>query len=546
MIFKSNFPDIDIKKIGIYQFITSNLHGIKDDEIIFINGIIDEKLTEKKLTFGQLKANSKKLAFGLINKIGFKRGDVLAICSHNHIDYPVVIFGAIAAGGIVTTVNPNNTSKEFASQLKDCGASVIICHPDYLKKAIKAAEIANIHESKIFLFDENEFNGFLPFLSLLSDQEINPVEYTPEEAESTTAYLCYSSGTTGKSKGIEITHSNMVSNLTQINDFEDQINHKNIFMGSHDFFHIYGLTFLIHFIIIKGASCVILCKLEFELESFCRIIQHYKVNIAPIVPPIILLLVNKISLIKERKYDLSSLKLIISSAAPLSGDLCKEFVETYNVPIKQAYGLTETSPFATAMKTHEIVDGSIGVLIPNMECKVISEDNKELGYNKSGEFCFRGPNIMKGYLNNKEATKACIDSDRWFHTGDFGYVDPQGNFFIVDRFNELIKYKEFQIIPTELESILLTHSSINDSAVIGIYSDEQQTEYPLAYVELKPDKIQSDQLKEEIKDFVSQKVAPYKKLHCVHFIDKIPKSSTGKTLRRSLRAKNECVKQCLL
>ncbi|CAG8607916.1 4896_t:CDS:10 [Rhizophagus irregularis] len=506
MIFKSNFPDIDIKKIGIYQFITSNLHGIKDDEIIFINGIIDEKLTEKKLTFGQLKANSKKLAFGLINKIGFKRGDVLAICSHNH----VIIFGAIAAGGIVTTVNPNNTSKEFASQLKDCGASVIICHPDYLKKAIKAAEIANIHESKIFLFDENEINGFLPFLSLLSDQEINPVEYTPEEVKSTTAYLCYSSGTTGKSKGIEITHSNMVSNLTQINDFEDQINHENIFMGSH------------------GASCVILCKLEFELESFCRIIQHYKVNIAPIVPPIILLLVNKISLIKERKYDLSSLKLIISSTAPLSGDLCKEFVETYNVPIKQAYGLTETSPFATAMKTHEIVDGSIGVLIPNMECKVISEDNKELGYNES------------------EATKACIDSDGWFHTGDFGYVDPQGNFFIVDRFNELIKYKEFQIIPSELESILLTHSSINDSAVIGIYSDEQQTEYPLAYVELKPDKIQSDQLKEEIKDFVSQKVAPYKKLHCVHFIDKIPKSSTGKTLRRSLRAKNECVKQCLL
>ncbi|PKY44438.1 acetyl-CoA synthetase-like protein [Rhizophagus irregularis] len=401
MIFKSNFPDIDIKKIGIYQFITSNPYGIKDDKVIFIDGI-----TDKKLTFGQLKTNSKKLASGLKN-IGFEHGDVLAICSHNHIDYPVVIFGAIAAGGIVTTVNPNDKFEEFASQLKDCGASVIICHPDYLKKTITAAKIANIHESKILLFDENEINDFPPFLSLslFSNQEINPVEYTPEKAESTTAYLCYSSGTTGKSKGIEITHFNMVSNLTQINVFEDQINHENIFMGSH------------------GASCVILCKFKFKLETFCRIIQDCKVNIAPIVPPIIWLLVNKINLIKERKYDLSSLKLIISSAAPLSGDLCKEFVETYNVPIKQAYGLTEATPFATATKTHEIVD---------------------------------------------------------------------------------------------------------------------------AYVELKPDKIQSDQLKEEIKDFVSQKVAPHKKLHCVHFIDKIPKSSAGKTLRRSLRAKNECVKQCLL
>ncbi|CAB4476038.1 uncharacterized protein OCT59_018080 [Rhizophagus irregularis] len=507
MIFRSNFPDVDIEKIGIYQFITSNPYGIDDDKVIFIDGI-----TDKKLTFGQLKTNSKKLAFGLKKKI----------------DYPVVIFGEIAAGGIVTTVNPDYEYEEFASQLKDCGASVIICHPVYLSKTIEAAKAANIHESKIFLFDENEIQGLQPFLSLFSNQEINPVEYTPEEAESTTAYLCYSSGTTGKSKGIENTHFNMVSNLTQINVFEDQINHENIFMGSH------------------GASCVILCKFKFELETFCRIIQDYKVNIAPIVPPIIWLLVNKINLIKERKYDLSSLKLIISSAAPLSGDLCKEFVETYNVPIKQAYGLTEATPFATATKTHEIVDGSIGILIPNMECKVISENNKELGYNKSGEFCFRGPNIMKGYLNNEKATDTCIDSDGWFHTGDFGFVDPQGNFFIVDRFNELIKYKEFRIIPTELESILLTHSSINDSAVIGIYSDEQETEYPLAYVELKPDKIQSDQLKEEIKDFVSQKVAPHKKLHCVHFIDKIPKSSAGKTLRRSLRAKNECVKQCLL
>ncbi|EXX58357.1 acetate--CoA ligase ACS2 [Rhizophagus irregularis DAOM 197198w] len=525
MIFRSNFPDVDIEKIGIYQFITSNPYGIDDDKVIFIDGI-----TDKKLTFGQLKTNSKKLAFGLKKKI----------------DYPVVIFGEIAAGGIVTTVNPDYEYEEFASQLKDCGASVIICHPVYLSKTIEAAKAANIHESKIFLFDENEIQGLQPFLSLFSNQEINPVEYTPEEAESTTAYLCYSSGTTGKSKGIENTHFNMVSNLTQINVFEDQINHENIFMGSHDFFHIYGLTFLVHFVIIKGASCVILCKFKFELETFCRIIQDYKVNIAPIVPPIIWLLVNKINLIKERKYDLSSLKLIISSAAPLSGDLCKEFVETYNVPIKQAYGLTEATPFATATKTHEIVDGSIGILIPNMECKVISENNKELGYNKSGEFCFRGPNIMKGYLNNEKATDTCIDSDGWFHTGDFGFVDPQGNFFIVDRFNELIKYKEFRIIPTELESILLTHSSINDSAVIGIYSDEQETEYPLAYVELKPDKIQSDQLKEEIKDFVSQKVAPHKKLHCVHFIDKIPKSSAGKTLRRSLRAKNECVKQCLL
>ncbi|GES88385.1 acetyl-CoA synthetase-like protein [Rhizophagus clarus] len=514
MPFRSNFPDIDVKKIGIYQFITSNPYGIDDDKVIFIDG-----LTDKKLTFGQLKANSKKLAFGLKNEIKFKRGDVLVIYSPNHIDYPVVIYGTIAAGGIVSPANPKYTSEELASQLIDCGASVIISHPSCLKEAIKAADAANIHKSKIFLFDENEISGFQPFLSLFSDQEIKPEEYTPEEAKSTTAYLCYSSGTSGRSKGVEITHFNMTSNLMQMDVFEDQINHKSILIGSH------------------GASCVII---NFELDLFCRIIQDYKVDIAPIVPPIILLLVNNPI---ARNYNFESLKLVISSAAPLSRQLRKRFVEIYKTPIKQGYGLTETTPFAIMSKTDNIVEDSIGILVPNVECKIVSndKDKKELGHNEPGELYIRGPNIMKGYLNNKEATSECIDSDGWFHTGDLGKVDLQGNFFFIDRLNDLISYKKHQIAPSELESVLLEHSSIEESAVIGIHSEEQETEYPLAYVKLERNKIQSDQLKEEIKNFVSQRVAAHKKLRYIHFIDEIPKNSPGKSLRRLLkeRAKNE-------
>ncbi|GBC08166.1 hypothetical protein RclHR1_07940005 [Rhizophagus clarus] len=306
-------------------------------------------------------------------------------------------------------------------------------------------------------------------------------------------------------------------------------------MGSLPFFHIYGLTFLIHFVVIKGASCVVLRK--FELEAFCRIIQDYKVNIAPIVPHVIFLLVNNPI---ARNYDLSSLKLAISAAAPLSRKLSKKFVEIYNISIKQAYGLTETTPFAIVTKTDHIVDGSTGVLIPNVECKIISndKDKKELGYNEPGELYIRGPNIMKGYLNNKEATSECIDSDGWFHTGDLGKVDPQGNFFFIDRLTDLISNKKHQIAPSELESTLLEHPSIEESAVIGIYSEEQETEYPLAYVKLKQNEIQSDQLKEEIKNFVSQRVAAHKKLRYVHFIDEIPKNSSGKNLRIFLKEKN--------
>ncbi|RIA89004.1 hypothetical protein C1645_799648 [Glomus cerebriforme] len=538
MIFKSSFPDIEIPKIGVYQFITSNPYKINDDKAIFIDGT-----TDKKLTFGQLKSNSKKLAAGLKNKVGFKRGDVLAMFSPNHIDYPVVIFGTIAAGGKISPVNPAYTVKELTYQLKDCGASVIITHPKLLNIAIEAAAAANINESKIFLLEEEEINEFQPFSSLFSNKEFDPVEFTLEEAESATAYLCYSSGTTGLNKGVETTHFNMVSNLSQLDIFEaDKISYENVFMGVLPFYHIYGLTYLVHYVILKGATCVILPK--FELGTFCRIIQDYKVNIAPIVPPIVLLLIkDPIS----RQYDLSSLQLVISAAAPLSKELSNEFVETYKAygtSIKQGYGLTETSPITHLSRTDNIVDGSIGILIPNMECKVISEDNKELGYNEPGEIYLRGPNVMKGYLNNKEATDACIDSDGWFRTGDVGYVDSQGNFFIIDRVKELIKYKGFQVAPAELEAILLTHPSIADAAVIGIYSDEQVTELPLAYVVLQQNEIQSEQMKEEIQNFVSQRVAQFKRLRGgVHFIDKIPKSPSGKILRRFLRerARNENV-----
>ncbi|CAI2172452.1 4263_t:CDS:10 [Funneliformis geosporum] len=508
MIFKSRFLDIEIPKIGIYQYATSNTSGIDDEKPIFIDAT-----TDKKLSFGEFKRNSRRFAAGLVNKVGFKRGDVLAIFSPNHLDYPTVIYGAIAAGGKVSPINPLYTVDECAFQLKDSGASVIIVIPSCLSNVIKAASAANIPKSKIFLFDEEEINGIRPFSSLISEQEINPIEYSPEEAKLTTAFLCYSSGTTGKNKGVETTHYNIVSNLAQLSAFEKGFTHE---------------TSLIGFL---GASCVILPK--FELEIFCRAIQDYKVNLAPVVPPVVLLLVKSPI---ARKYDLSSLRLAISAAAPLSKELSNEFVKIHKIPIKQAYGLTETSPITHMAETDNIINGSIGILLPNMECKIVSENGQELGCNEFGELYVRGPNVMKGYLNNKEATDICIDSDGWFRTGDEVFADSRENFFIVDRVKELIKYKGFQVAPAELESVLLTHPSIADAAVIGVHSNESATEYPAAYVVLQKDIIQSDEIKEEIKLFVSQRVSNHKWLRGgIYFTDQIPKSPSGKILRRLLR-----------
>jgi acyl-coenzyme A synthetase/AMP-(fatty) acid ligase len=259
--------------------------------------------------------------------------------------------------------------------------------------------------------------------------------------------------------------------------------------------------------------------------------------LAFVVPPIVLLLVKSP---KAKEYDLSSLQLLITGAAPLSKELSESFYDVHKIKIKQGYGLTETSPVTHLGITEDIVPGSCGVLLPNIECKLISEDGQEVvGYNTNGELCVRGPNIMKGYLHNKEATDAVFDQDGYFHTGDIANVDENGNFYIVDRVKELIKYKGFQVAPAELEAILLTHPLISDAAVIGVYSEDEATELPIAYVVTQQNVQHTDELSEEIKNFVDGKVAPHKRLRGgVIYIDKIPKSISGKILRRELKSRH--------
>ncbi|KAF0554944.1 acetyl-CoA synthetase-like protein [Gigaspora margarita] len=454
MIFKSKHPDINVPQVGIYQYVTSNPNKIPDDKPIYIDGI-----TGKSYTYGEFKHESKKFAAGLQDRLGFKCGDVLAICSPNQIDYPIVLLGTIAAGGKVTTANPKYKANELSYQLTNSGASVLIVHPEFIETGIEASIEAKIPTSRVLLFGDKEIKGYKPYRSILiGDREIEPVFYTPEETKITTAYLPYSSGTTGKQKGVEITHSNMTVNLAQLIGAYSNLNPNSILMGILPFFHIYALTCILHGTLIHGATTVILPS--FNVETFCESIQKYKINHIYAVPPIILKLVNDPVV---QNFDLSSVNLIISAAAPLSDELEKKFLEMFKVPILQAYGLTETSPilhYPDTINFSNTAPGSIGPLLPNVKAKLLSEDGRELGYNEPGELWVHGPNVMKGYLNNKEATDAVFDKDGFFNTGDIASVDEQGNFFIVDRKKELIKYKGFQVAPAELEAILLTHDAV--------------------------------------------------------------------------------------
>jgi acyl-CoA synthetase (AMP-forming)/AMP-acid ligase II len=325
-----------------------------------------------------------------------------------------------------------------------------------------------------------------------------------------------------------LTHHNLVSNVSQFHGAHP-IDSSDIFIGLLPFFHIYGMTVLMNGGLRKGATIVTMPR--FDLEGFLELSQRYSTTRAYLVPPVILALAKHPVV---DNYDMSSLKTVMSGAAPLSGDLASAAAERLGCNVVQGYGLTETSPVTHCVPQDpgRNKPGSIGPPIPNTECKVVDlTTDEEVATDELGEVWIRGPQVMKGYLNNDAATSMTIDSDGWLHSGDIGRVDSDGYFFLVDRLKELIKYKGMQVAPAELEALLLTHEQISDAAVIGI-PDEEAGEVPKAFVVLA-----GELSEEDIKSFVSERVAPHKRVRSVEVVEAIPKSASGKILRRVLKDK---------
>lgn len=274
---------------------------------------------------------------------------------------------------------------------------------------------------------------------------------------------------------------------------------------------------------------------KFDLEMFCKHVQDYSVTFAYVVPPVVLLL-GKSPVVD--KYNLSSIRMMNSGAAPLTRDLVDAVYKRLKIPIKQGYGLSETSPTTHTQPWEDWnkTIGSVGRLLPNQVAKYMSAEEKEVPVGQVGELWLKGPNVFQGYLNNPEGTRNAKTDDGYFKTGDVGYQDANGNFFITDRVKELIKYKGFQVPPAELEGLLAANNEIDDVAVIGIYNKDQATEVPRAYVVPKKG-VQGDaETEKRIVDFLASKVANHKRLRGgVRFVDEIPKSASGKILRRLLK-----------
>ncbi len=523
MVFTGPIAQIEIPDLSLYDY----LFGSIDEDDLERCAIVDGQ-SGSATTYRQLITQIDLIAGGLAAR-GLGIGDVIALHSPNIPAFAAAFHGILRAGATATTVNVLYTADEIAAQLHDSRAQLIITISPLLDQAREAAAIAGMSDSAIIVLDQAE--GFTCLVDVLQENRSAP-ELTFAPAEQI-AVLPYSSGTTGRPKGVILTHQNLVANVAQSLVYLGADPDSRI-LAVLPFFHIYGMTILLNLAFRTRARLVTMPR--FDLAEFLRIIQDFAISWAFIAPPIAVALA-KHPLVDS--FDLSSLEVIVSGAAPLDARLGAAVAERLGCIVRQGYGMSEMSPVSHTIPTDrdDISLDSVGITLPNIECKLIDTvTGNEIalpsqGTSEPGELLCRGPNIMRGYLGNEAATRETIDTDGFLHTGDIATVTSEGIVTIVDRLKELIKYKGYQVAPAELESLLLTHPSIADAAVVGAHDSNGQ-EVPRAFVVLQPGATLDS---EQIMSFVAEAVAPHKKIRQVEFIEAIPKSSSGKILRKDLR-----------
>ncbi|KAJ7734587.1 AMP binding protein [Mycena maculata] len=500
--------------------------------------------------------------FATTTRPSAKKGDTVLIYSPNSLAWPVALYGSVAAGLRCTFANSAYTSHELGYQYQDSGAKLVLTAEEGLRtvrEMFAGLSLSKEDSDKRIVVLENNLRwaggpasktfpdacGLVILGDLLSRSALKLEEKFEGSAANETVYLCYSSGTTGKPKGVETTHQNMTTMVDIVSGFPPLIPGEQPMLGILPFYHIYSVSNLLNYLFTVG--CPVIIQTRFEPVEFCANIEKYKVVFAFLIPPVFVVLTRHPAI---DKYDLSSLEYMLSGAAPLGADLVKMVQQRLlskrnpggKCCITQGYGLTETSPSTHMLEFHDADRkiGSVGHLLPNLKVHLVEDADGQVDAQEGqpGELWIHSPS---GYLNNVSATKNAITPDGWFKTGDVAIRDKEGHYYIVERVKELIKYKGFQVPPAELEALLFTHPEIADAAVIGVESIEQVTELPRAYViHAHPEQVNSAQAKavfaNSIVKWIETKVAKHKFLRGgVGVIDVVPKSAAGKILRRELR-----------
>ncbi|KQO97790.1 AMP-binding protein [Leifsonia sp. Leaf264] len=527
---QSPHPPVEIPESSIFDYLFGGLTGSELDEIALVDGSSGAETSYRQLV-GQVS-----LLAGALAARGVGVGDVVGILCPNIPAFATVFHGVLRSGATATTINSLYTPGEITNQLTDAGATWLFTISPMLPQAAAAAEAVGIPADHLIVLDGAD--GHPSLRELLGEGRPAPeVSFDPANH---VAVLPYSSGTTGHPKGVKLSHRNLIANIAQssgsIGLGERGLGAGDRVLAVLPFFHIYGMTVLLNFALRERATLVTMPK--FDLPEFLRIVSETKVTWIFIAPPIAVALA-KHPLVDQ--FDLSSVEVVFSGAAPLDGSLADLVAQRLDCIVCQGYGMTELSPVSHSIPVErpDIDRSSIGILLPNTEARVVDvESGADVevpaeGQSPSGELLVRGPQVMLGYLNNDDATGRTLDGDGWLHTGDIATVTADGVYYIVDRLKELIKYKGYQVAPAVLEAVLLAHPAIADAAVIGVQDDDGQ-EIPKAFVVLQPD---ADLDEDGVMSHVAAHVAPYEKVRRVEFIDVIPKSSAGKILRKDLRAR---------
>lgn len=531
MSFASPFPPVPIPDVSVFDYVfgaAGRLEGAERTAFI-------DAATGERVSFQQLH-DRVLAAAGALAALGVTPGAVVALHAPNSPEFGVAFHAILRAGAAVTTIPVLATADDISRQIRASGAVALIADPAVAAASLPGATAAGLPDARIILLGHDDATSTSEAaharLSELSALGHLPPEVTIDPATHIAA-LPYSSGTTGRPKGVRLSHRNLVANLAQI-ETNFGVEPDEVFVAVLPFFHIYGMTVVLNLSLRLRTTLVTMPR--FELTAFLDALAQHRVTWAFIAPPIAVALA-KHPVVDQ--YDLSDLRVVFSGAAPLDGELGRALQDRLGVTVVQGYGMSELSPVShfTPVAAKDVPCDSVGFAAPNTENKLLDPatgaeiEPPSEGVSERGELCVKGPNVMLGYLDDVAATDAMIDADGFLHTGDVATVDARGVITIVDRIKELIKYKGYQVAPAELEALLLTHPSIADAAVIGVV-DEEGEEVPKAFVVRQRD---TELTAHQVVEFVAGHVAPYKKVRRVEFLDAVPKSSSGKILRRELR-----------
>lgn len=553
-IYRSPFPDLDLVETDLITYLFSNPQGAPASRLAFVDAE-----SKRALTYGEVIDQTRVLAHGL-NQAGVQPGDVVAVFSPNTLEYPLCCYSILWCGATVSTVNPALTSSEVCSQLKTARAKVVFTHSSLAETARKAVE-GSTHVRTIIQTDGRSLHPDCDLLLSNLLQQNRPTESQARHPaplnQDHPAFICFSSGTSGAAKGVVLTHRNITANIQQWNHlYHSETTPGRVTVNFLPFSHIYGLNVFICGGFHRGQTNVLLSK--FSLDVYLRTIQEYRPEELYLVPPVAIRLVKDSTL---SEYNLRCVRRILSAAAPLTAEMAANieagFKAAYGTQVHchQSWGLTETSPLATGVppscddprQRH-----TVGVIVPNMEFRLVHPetmqdvtDTDEDGATVPGEILCRGPNVTPGYLDNAEATRTSSHTDEhgvpWFKTGDIASIDKAGFVTIKDRIKEMIKYKGLQVVPSELEGTLQEHPDVDDCGVTSRFDARLATELPVAFVVLKPHAARlrgapREAVARDIHRWLNGQVANHKRLRGgIRFVDQIPKTPSGKILRRLLR-----------